>query len=287
MNKKAKGIFFIVLSAFCFSFMNMFVRMTGPDIPPLQKSFFRNFIAFFFSLGILLKSGYGFKWKKGNLPYLFGRSLFGTLGLTFNFYAVDHLLLSDATFLNKMSPFFVIIFSYLFLKEKIKPYQAICVIAAFIGSLFVIKPSFANADLTASLIGLAGGLCAGTAYTFVRMLTLRGEKSATVVFWFSSFSCLLLLPFFVFHHTPMTFGQYGLMLLAGGAATCGQFAITTAYSYAPAKEISIYDYSQILFSALLGWIMFGQIPDGWSLLGYFIIVLMAFLMFYLNQTHEK
>ncbi len=64
------------------------------------------------------------------------RATFGTVGILCNFYAVDHLVLSDASMLNKMSPFFVIIFSFLLLKEKMTPAQALAVTGAFIGSLF-------------------------------------------------------------------------------------------------------------------------------------------------------
>ena len=62
------------------------------------------------------------------------RATFGTMGILCNFYAVDHLVLSDASMLNKMSPFFVILFSFLLLKEKLKPAQAIAIFVAFIGS---------------------------------------------------------------------------------------------------------------------------------------------------------
>ena len=80
----------------------------------------------------------------------------------------------------------------------------------------------------------------------------------------------------------MTWQQVGWLLGAGLAATGGQFGITAAYCYAPAKEISVYDYSQILFSALLGFLVFGQLPDGYSLLGYVIIIAVAILMFLYN-----
>lgn len=283
MNKKYKGIIYIVLAALCFSFMNMFVRMAGPNIPSMQKSFFRNLVAMFFSAAVILKNHDGFMWEKGNFTRILGRSFFGTVGLVCNFYAVDHLVMSDASLLNKMSPFFVIILSLIFLKERVKLYQALCVALAFIGSLFVIKPSFQNADLMASLVGLLGGFCAGAAYTFVRALSKRGEKKSRIVFCFSFFSCLMLLPGFIMNYVPMSGREWMMLLLAGLSATGGQFAITAAYANAPSKEISIYDYSQIIFSALLGWVAFGQVPDHLSILGYVVILTAAAVMFYLNN----
>ena len=112
MNSRYKGIFFITLSALSFAFMNAFVRLSG-DLPSVQKSFFRNMVAFFIALVMILRSRDGFKIEKGNLKYMILRATFGTVGILCNFYAVDHLVLSDASMLNKMSPFFVIIFRFI------------------------------------------------------------------------------------------------------------------------------------------------------------------------------
>lgn len=286
LKKQYKGIFYIVMSAFCFALMNMFVRMAG-DLPSVQKSFFRNLVAAVFAGIILLRDRTMFRWEKDHLICLLLRSIFGTIGILCNFYAVDHLVLADASMLNKMSPFFAVIFSYLLLKEKVTWKQALIVIGAFVGSLFVIKPTITNMDLIPSLIGLLGGICAGAAYTMVRKLGEMGEKGAFIVFFFSSFSCLSLLPYLLFHYHPMTGVQIVVLLLAGLSAAGGQFSITAAYCYAPAREISVFDYSQIIFSSILGFLVFGQVPDALSWLGYGIILTMAVLMFLYNNRGEK
>lgn len=286
MNQKYKGILYIVLSAFSFAFMNAFVRLAG-DLPSIQKSFFRNLVALIFAAIVLKRSKIGFSYKKENLKPLILRSTFGTLGILCNFYAIDKLVLADASMLNKMSPFFAILFSYLLLKEKIDWVQAISVAGAFVGSLFIIKPSFHNVELIPALAGFAGGMAAGVAYTFVRILGQKGEKGPFIVFFFSSFSCVTTLPFLIFQYHAMSLTQVIYLLLAGLAAAGGQFAITAAYCYAPAKEISIYDYSQIIFSAILGFFLFGQIPDFYSGLGYVIICGMAIFMFLYNTGKLK
>lgn len=282
MSNRTKGIVCIILSAFCFALMNAFVRLSG-DLPSVQKSFFRNFVALFVALFILLREGGGFRLKQGTLPFHLLRSIAGTVGILCNFYAVDHLVLANASMLNKMSPFFVLIFSYLILREKLKPAQVLIVIAAFCGSLFIIKPTPANLELMPSLLGLLGGLGAGFAYTMVRKMGLMGERSALIVFFFSTFSCVVTLPWVIAHYVPMTGGQVLTLLGAGLAAAGGQFGITKAYTYAPGKEVSVYDYTQILFSALLGYFLFGQVPDGWSFLGYVLIIGAAVVMFLYNN----
>lgn len=286
INQKYKGVLCIVVSAFCFAFMNAFVRLSG-DLPSVQKSFFRNFVAFFFALIILVRSKEKINVTKESVPYLLLRSIFGTLGILCNFYAVDHLVLSDASMLNKMSPFFTILFSFLFLKERLTAFQTVSVIIAFLGSLFIIKPTFTNMDLIPSLLGLLGGIGAGAAYTMVRKLGSLGVKGPFVVFFFSGFSCVTTLPFLIINFEPMTWVQLLMLLGAGLAAAGGQFSITAAYYYAPAREISVYDYSQIIFSALLGFILFEQIPDALSFLGYVIIIGVAVVMFWYNNRKVR
>lgn len=277
-KKKYKGIIYIVMSAFFFALMNMFVRLSG-DLPSIQKSFFRNLVALIFAGIILIKEGVGFSGRKENIKYLFLRSAAGTVGILCNFYAVDHLVLSDASMLNKMSPFFAILFSFLILKEKIRLPQALIVAGAFLGSLLIIKPTADIWGNPASVIGLLGGLGAGIAYTYVRLLGQKGEKGPFVVFVFSAFSCIVTLPYLLLDFHSMSGMQLVYLLLAGLSAAGGQFSITAAYFHAPAKEISVYDYSQIIFAAALGFLVLGQIPDIYSWIGYVIICSMAVAMF--------
>ncbi len=286
MSKRYRGIVYIILSAFCFAFMNMFVRMAG-GLPSVQKSFFRNFVAAVFAFAILLKDRVPFRCRRGNLVYLLLRAGFGTLGILCNFYAIDHLVLADASMLNKMSPFFAVLFSFLILKEKVTAPQALIVAGAFAGSMFVVKPTFSNMDLVPSVIGLIGGICAGAAYTMVRKLGENGERGPFIVFFFSMFSCMVTAPWLIFDFHPMTPGQLAALLMAGLSAAGGQFSITAAYTYAPAREISVYDYSQIIFAAFLGFVVFGQVPDMLSWLGYGIICTMAVVMFLYNTSQDR
>lgn len=281
-----KGMVMIILSAFFFACMNVSVRLAG-EIPSFQKSFFRNLVAVVFAAVILLKDHEVPKVKKQYWGPLVLRCAFGTIGILCNFYAIDHLLVADASILNKLSPFFAIIFSYFILKEKINPIQVTAVLLAFAGCLFVVKPGFQNATFLPALIGVCGGLGAGIAYTMVRVLGTQGVRGPVIVFYFSLFSCLAILPFVVLHYTPMSAGQLGSLLMAGLFAAGGQFTITAAYTYAPAGKISIFDYSQILFATLLGFFLFGEIPDKYSFMGYGMIILASLGMFIYNMRAAK
>ncbi len=281
-----KAIILIILSAFCFALMNMFVHLAG-DLPAVQKSFFRNLIAFIIAVFAMIKDRVSLKVdKKAYIP-LFLRSFIGTLGILCNFYALDRLDLADASILNKMSPFFVIIFSIIILKENITMPQLLFVLGALVGALFVVKPSFSNTSAPPAFIALTGGICAGFAYTMVRLLGKQGVKGVIIVAVFSGFSCLFTLPFLIFNFTPMTFSQFIILICAGLSAAGGQFTITAAYTNAPAREVSVYDYTQIIFAAALGFLIFGQVPDLLSWVGYAIIVAVAIAMFFYNKHRSE
>src|SRR5699024_2118187 len=138
MSNTLKGILLLLISAFGFSMMAAFIKLSG-NLPSIQKTFFRNFISAIIAFIFVIYNRERLFGKKENQIHLILRSSFGTLGIIAYFYAIDQLVLSDADMLNKLSPFLLIVFSSLFLKEKARPFQIITIIIAFLGSLFIIK----------------------------------------------------------------------------------------------------------------------------------------------------
>lgn len=269
MNNIMKGIILMLISSIGFSVMTLFVKLSG-DLPSIQKTFFRNFVSAIIAFIFVIYNKESLFGKKENQLVLLGRSIFGTLGIIFLFYAIDHLVMSDADMLNKMSPFLVIIFSAIFLKERVLPFQMVTIVLAFIGMIFIVKPSF-SLDVVPYMVGVLSAIFAAAAYTLLRVLGSR-EKYYTVVFYFSFFSTVVLLPFLIIFYEPMTASQWTYLLLAGVFATIGQFGITLAYKFAPAKDISIFTYSTVFFTTILSFTVFGEGPDVYSLIGYMIIL---------------
>ncbi len=284
--QKSMGIVYILGAAFCFALMNLFVRLAG-DLPVMQKVFFRNLIATAVVFFLLLFQKEKFRiHSKSCIPWLFLRAAIGFAGVILNFYAIDRLNISDASILNKLSPFFAIVFSALLLKERPSVIEIVFVLITFGGAMFVVKPSF-GWETVPALTGFFSGACAGFAYTCVRILGEKGERSDMTVFFFSAFSTLVSLPFMIAFFQPMTAWQLTSLLLAGFSATGGQFFITAAYRKAPAKEIAVFDYSQVLFAALLGFFFLEQIPDLFSWIGYAVIIgtAIAKWLYHLKKTH--
>ena len=272
-NNILKGIFCIIIAGFGFALMSLFVKLSG-DLPSIQKGFFRNIIAVFLSSIPLIKH-----WRVINIPrnntgwlVLISRSVFGTIGLVLNFYAISHISLADSSIIQKLSPFIIIILSYIFFKEEMTRFQVFAIIIAFIGITLIIKPSGNNIISMGALAALLGALCAGIAYTCVRYLGTHNISGEFIIFFFSSLSSLMLLPYLILDYRTMTYYQLSMLLLAGISATIGQYGVTFAYKFAAAKNISVFDYSQVLFSGIFGYMFFGEFPDFQSLIGYIIVI---------------
>lgn len=280
MSNKTKAVFCMLISALGFTFMSVTVKyVTG--IPLFEKVFFRNLISLGVAFFMLKKSSAPMFGRRENQLALLARSSFGLAGVVLNFYAIANLTLADSSMLGKLSPIFVTIMACIFLKEKIDNKQTLSIIVTFLGALLVIKPEF-SLEMLPSLAGILSAASAGIAYTLLRYLKDR-ESPDTIIFYFSLISVVFTAPFALAEYVQPTFIQLGLLLATGVFASVGQFGITYAYKFAKATEVSIYNYSAIVFGIILGFIFFGEIPDTLSLLGGAIIIAVAFYIFKHNQ----
>lgn len=272
-DKRLKGIISIMISAAGFAGMSFFVKLSG-KVPVIEKAMFRNAVALVVAYIIMRREGVSFYVEKKNRLPLFLRCFFGTAGLICNFWAIGYLKLGDSSILQKMAPFFSIVMSIFILQEKPNLTSIVSVLVALIGAAFVVKPGQGLLGLPA-LVGLLGGFCAGTAFTFVRKLGTHGVRGAQIVFYFSFISSIALLPICLLQFRPLSAEQLLFLTGAGLCAAVGQIFVTKAYSYASAKEISVFDYSQVIFSAILGFVILGELPDIYSFIGYALIFSMA------------
>ena len=286
MGSLRKGIACIVASAFGFALMAFFVRLCddcGAPVSCFQKGFFRNAIAFAIALAVFCRD----RRRRGDSPrqlhgdsprrlfVLVLRSLFGTIGIFANFYAISRIPIGEAMTLNKTAPFFTVLFSWILLGERVSKRQALCLLLAFAGATLVMKPGFRADEMFATACALGGGLCAGLAYACVHLLGRMKVAGSVVVLFFSGFSCLASIPFVAFDYRPMTLVQVLVLLGAGAGAAIGQFGVTAAYRFAEPRAIASYDYTSVIFAALFGFAFFGQVPDLLSVVGFAAILLAA------------
>jgi drug/metabolite transporter (DMT)-like permease len=281
MSNRLKGIACIVCSAFGFALMALFVGMCdrfGQGVSSFQKSFFRNLPAVFIALAVFLKSDRGrLKLDAKGWTILVLRSAIGAAGIFCNFYALSHIAIGEGMTLNKTAPFFTVFLSWLFLGERLGFRQFAYLALAFLGAMLIVKPGFGSAgELFPMSMALLGGVCAGSAYVCVHALGRMNVPGAFIVMFFSGFSCLAAVPFMVADITPMTPAQLFIMAGAGLGGAIGQFGVTWAYRFAEPRSIAVYDYSNVVFTALLGLVFLGQRIDFVSIAGMAVIVFCAF-----------
>lgn len=279
MKEKNKGVFLILCSSLFFAIMAAAVKSV-PQIPLAEKMFFRNFIGL---LAVGIPMAYkkrSFRPQKPKLVLL--RSIFGLGGVAFYYTSLKLLNLADAVIINKLSPFFVVLLSVLFLGESLSKKKIIAIGLALLGATLVIKPGF-NFSLVPALIGLIGAFLAGSAYTTIRKLSAY-DAPRTIVFYFCLLSTLTTLPFmFLGQFVMPNPSQFFWLCMIGLSALGGQMFMTTAYSYAPASELSIYTYASVVFSTIISVIIWQDWPSLSSGFGAVLIVSGALINFSKNK----
>lgn len=277
-----KGIMYMILSSVFFALMAGTVKFLG-EIPLTEKIFFRNLVGIFFALFFVIKNDKSIKANNSKMVLL--RNFVGVIAIASYFYAISEMKMADAVILNKTSPFFVIILASLFLNEKLKKAQLISLGFAVVGAVFVIKPSF-NSTMFPALIALSAGVLSGISYTLLRHLR-KTDSPETIVLSFCTFSTLATLPFlFAGNFVVPDVREIIALFSLGVFAVIAQYFVTQAYRYAEAGDVSIYAYTNIVFSAILGIIVFSEIPDSLSLFGGILIISAGFLNFYGSRKRK-
>lgn len=283
MDDDEKGIMYMVLASVFFALMVGAVKFLG-GIPLAEKIFFRNLVGIFFALFMINKNDE--KISANNLNIVLLRSFIGVLGIVSYFYAISQMKMADAVILNKTSPFFVMIFASIFLNEKIKKPQIFSLGFAVVGAIFVIKPSFSS-EMFPALIALSAGVLSGISYTLLRHLR-KSDSSETIVLFFCTFSTLSTLPFLFWGDFIIPDLKEIFALLALGIfAVIAQLLVTKAYQFSEAGEVSIYAYTNIVFSALIGVIFFNEMLDLLSIIGGSVIIGAGFINFYAARMRKS
>lgn len=283
MKNEFKASLCMCASAAGFSLMAALVKMSA-NVPFIQKTFFRNLIAFILASLLLAKD---FSQKKlvipkGSMKILLLRSIFGTIGIFANFYALGKMHLPDVAILQRTGSFLTLLLCFIFLHEEVKLFSVLCMIGAFIGVVIVIKPTGNFSRMFPALMALLSTFSSAAAYTCVRKLNSMKCNPRFLVAFFSLFSLLCAVPNLVLNYSPMSFSSLLCLLFAGVAAAIGQFGMTFAFRFAPASRVSIFDYTQVIFSAIFGYFFFAETVSYSSLIGYLLIFSMAFINFLYN-----
>ena len=207
--------------------------------------------------------------KRPGLQILRGFVLVSSTMLFFN--AISRMPIAEASAITFISPLILMAMSVVLLKEKVKPSTWVAVAAGFAGVLVIIRPG-------SGIFSVAAALPVATAFFFAgyQLLTrkLAGIDSTVATLFISALVGALTMCFVVpFYWVPLRSPWHGALLLAMGfLATAGHFMLIRAFEKAPASTLAPFVYAQLAAVLVLGYAVFGNFPDGWSLVGMALIV---------------
>jgi drug/metabolite transporter (DMT)-like permease len=205
------------------------------------------------------------------------RGVLGTLALICIYYALTSLPFAEATVLQYLHPAFTAIMAIIFLGEQVHKSTFMCIFLSMIGLLLVVRPEFlfgatsANFPPAAVLAAIIGALGSAAAYVLVRKLSAT-EDPSVIIFYFPlvalPIALLILGDDFV-----MPQGWQWLLLIGVGVTTqIGQIGLTKSMQTETASKATSYSYLQVVFAALLGWLVFSEVPGFWTWAGGALII---------------
>lgn len=269
---------FMLISALGFALMSALVKEAGQlGIPLLQIIFVRAVISVALSLADIYRAGVHPLGHRRVL--LIGRGLSGFLALTGVFYALLHLSMAQATILQYLHPVFTALLAFVFLAERPTAATLACIMLSLLGLVCMVMPYWESeastpASLWPVMAGLGGALGSGIAYTMVRKLVATEHPSVIVLYF--PLVCVpgtLLLGGADFVWPTAT--GWWVLLGVGCFTQIGQLALTKAMQRDAASRVTSLSYVQIIFAAVLGWWIFGEMPTQATLLGGGLILLGA------------
>jgi drug/metabolite transporter (DMT)-like permease len=187
-----------------------------------------------------------------------------------NFLALRYLRLDQVLAIAFATPFAVAALSGPVLGEWVGPRRWAAIGVGFIGVLVVTRPGFGIVH-PASLFAFLAMLCYAAYFLTTRVLS-RTDSNETTLFYTNFVGAVSMLPVVPFFWTPLTAWQWTLLVLAGGFASLGHYMLIVAHRHAPASLLSSFVYSQLLGVTILGYVIFGDVPDAYTLTGAAIVI---------------
>ena len=265
----SRGAILILVSGAAFALMMALVRLVADDIHPFETAFFRNLLGLVFMSPWLAVAGVA-PLRSGRWRAHVMRSAFGLAAMLSLFLALTLLPLAEATALSFTSPLFATIGAAVILRERVRRRRWAATLVGFAGALIILRPGAGTFD-PSSLVALSAAVFIACAMLSIKSLSRTEHPNAIVVMMGLLMTPASLVPALFVWRWPSE-ATWGWLLLIGLSATIGQVCLTRAFAAAEASAVLPYDFFRLIFAALLGYLMFDQVPDAWTLVGGLVIL---------------
>ncbi|NOI33034.1 DMT family transporter [Vibrio cyclitrophicus] len=269
-----KGITLALISTALFTIVGVFVRQLSTDYDTFQILFFRQLI-FMLLLLPAIRKNIGVLLKPNKISLHLLRILGAFTALYFGFISVSNIPFSDATALGFLQVLFVALIAYFVLVEQITSSRIFTIVVGFIGVMTVVRPTFASHNLYV-LSGVIAALGASVAVVCVRKVAQSEPKITLMAYQALAIGLMTLIPTLYLWRTP-TVEDFMLLLLVGIISSFAQYVGISAYKWVQANIIVNVEYVKIIYSLIIGLVVFSEIPDLWSMIGALIILISALI----------
>jgi drug/metabolite transporter (DMT)-like permease len=299
MNPR-KGIVLKVLAALCATLMLACVKGLDGAVPTGEVVFFRSFVALVpMVIWLGMQGNIVAQVHTRNIKGHLGRGLSGTGGMYFNYMALAFIPLADATALSYAAPLFTVILAAILLREVVRPYRWAAIVVGFAGVVIMLSPHLnlgqrldtSQALASASMIGVGCALFAAlcSALSTVQIRYLNGkEQPGAIVFWFSVLTTLVGLSTVTFGWVMPTPQQWLLLTGVGAFGGTSQILMTLSLRHAHASLLAPFEYTTLVWSAVIGYVLLSQVPGPWTLAGAAVVAGAGLLtLWYERRLHRN
>jgi drug/metabolite transporter (DMT)-like permease len=269
MDAVTRGVFLFSVGSLTNVVMATLVKHLGSRLPSMEILFFRSFIGLLFVLPVLARDPLEpFRTKRPGMHFVRGAT--GALGNACFFWTLTHMLLADAMALQFSRPLFMIPLALLLLGEVAGWRRIVVTLIGFVGILFYARPFTSGFD-PGAFVGALGALSGGLVLIWIKRLA-RSEPTRVIMFYYAFWNAAFaLIPAMLLWVTP-NLTELALLIMIGFLGISGQTLMTQGITLAEATVLVPLDYSRIVYSAVLGYLLFGELPGVWSFVGMALIV---------------
>jgi drug/metabolite transporter (DMT)-like permease len=263
-----RGGLWMMASALSFTIMTALIREVAKDIHPFEIGVFRVVTNLLLMLPFAFRTGRSIWVTDHHKIYAF-RGLIGTTFLLLYFSGAALIPVSDTQALIFTTPLFASLMAVVFLRERLRGRRTAALVVGFLGALIIIRPGFATINLGSVLV-LLSAIAYAASFVTVRHTTRTDHPDMAVFYLMLYMTPLVAIPALFFWTTP-TLAQVGLMIAIGFFATLNQRFFSRAFAVAETTAVMPFDFSRLPFAALIGWLVFAEVPDMWVWIGGIII----------------
>ncbi|MEE8333961.1 MAG: DMT family transporter [Alphaproteobacteria bacterium] len=259
-----RGGLWMLAGALSFTLMTALIREVAQEIHPFEVGFFRTVVNFLLILPFAIRTGRSVFTTSNHRLYAF-RGLVGVVFLMTFFTGAAMIQVSDSQALIFTSPLFTTVLAVLFLGERLRMHRISALVIGFAGALIILRPGFTALNIGALLV-LMGALANATSNAIVKHSTRTDHPDKVVFFLMLYVTPVMAIPAAFVWTTP-DLRQLVLMIGVGIFATLNQRFLSRAFASADATAVLSFDFARLPFAALVGWIVFSELPDIWTWIG--------------------